>query len=403
VKRFLHILLLALFTGSASVSAASPDQPSKASVFFCKVGKWVDDFQLLGLDTNYITTPDYSWSVGMITGGTGIHATYTTWMDPGTPVALRSQTTPSLELGFNIGYHGYGGGYSWDLLNAYTTNWNLSLGSMIVGVEFLRNVSTNLTGQFSVDKIVDPYLPSLNKGEMRIANTSLNAWYALNAAHYSHNAAIKQGYIQKRTAGSLLLSLGYMSSQMSILDSAKYIHDEATSILFDGVTGMITRQVAIGLGYGINYTPNHGKVLLHAAANMQVICYSVNHVSYMPPAGVYLPGEPLYMLRPASPAHVTGNVRAAVSWEINRWVHLSAWAQANNLRFTSKSGDMSTLSISNWHWQAHLKIGVRFGAGKQHIRQVLGEPEPSAAPAEPRRKRNNLPQWVTDFFFSSLK
>ena len=161
---------------------------------------------------------------------------------------------------------------------------------------------------------------------------------------------------------------------MNILDSAKYIHDEDMSILFDGVTGMITRQVAVGVGYGINYTPNHGKVLLHASANMQVVCYSINHVSYAPASNATMHGEPQYVLRPASPVHVSGNMRAAVSWEINKWVHLSAWAQANNMSFASKVGDLSTFRINNWHWQAHLNIGVRFGAGKKRVREVLGEP-----------------------------
>lgn len=423
MKRFLHTLLLALLTGSAPLAAMAAertgnsdksnpnprieqqkqsDKPSKAAVFFCLVSDKVNQFQLHGLDTNYITLPEYNLRLAMTTGGTGLHAAYTTWIDPSTPIALRSQTTPSLELGFNASYCGYGGGYSWDLLNAYTTNWNLSLGSMFIGIEFLRNVSTNLTGQFFISGIVDPSLERLNKGEIRIANTSLSAWYALNAAHYSHNAAIKQGYIQKRTAGSLLLSLGYMSSEMSILDSAKYIRDDYLMTLFDGVKGMVTRQVALGIGYGINYTPNKGKLLLHAAASMQLVCYSINHVSYVPPAGVYLPGEPQYMLRPELPVHVTGNMRAAVCWEINKWVHLSAWGQVNHLRFTSKAGDMSTLNINNWHWQAHLNIGVRFGAGRKHIRQVLGEPEPKAAP-DTQDKQSKLPLWVTDFFFSSMK
>ena len=340
--------------------------------------------------------------MALTTGGTGIHASYTTWADPVTPIALRSQTTPSLELGFNAGYRGYGGGYSWDVLNAYTTNWNLSFGSKIIGIEFMRHVSTNLNGRFVMDGMVDPSLSPLKKGEFRISNTSLTAWYALNAAHYSHNAATKQGYLQKRTAGSLLLSLSYMSSEMNILDSAKYIHDEDMSIVLDGVTGMITRQVAIGIGYGINYTPNHGKVILHASANMQVVCYSINHIAYASASGVSVYGEPQYVLRPASPVHVAGSMRAAVSWEINRWVHLSAWAQANNLSFASKSGDLTTFSINNWHWQAHLNIGVRFGAGKKRVREVLGEPE-QALPVTKPEKKSKMPKWVTDYFFSSMQ
>ena len=394
-----YILLLALLLGSAP-SIATAANSNKAAAFFYRIGKWVDNFQLRGLDTAYITLPEHSWRIALTTGGTGIHANYTTWVDPATPVSLISQTTPSLGLGFNANYRGYGGGYSWDVLNAYTTKWNLSLGSKFIGVEFLRHVSTNLNGQFVVNGALDPSLPALKKGEFRISNTSLTAWYALNAAHYSHNAAIKQSYIQQRTAGSLLLSLSYLSSEFYILNTAKYIRDEDMSVLFDGVTGMITRQVAVGIGYGINYVPVRGKVLLHAAANMQVVCYSINHVTYAVALNASRYGEPQYVLRPASPVHVAGNMRAAVSWEINRWVHLSIWAQANNMSFASKSGDLSTLSIKNWQWQSYINIGVRFGAGKKRVREVLGEPELTPAASA---KKSKMPQWVTDYFFSSMQ
>ena len=400
-SKFAHIIIFALLLSSAP-SIATASNSNKAAAFFYRIGEWVDNFQLRGLDTAYIALPEHSWRVALTVGGTGINATYTTWADPGTPIALRSQTTPSLELGFNAGYRGYGGGYSWDVLNAYSTKWNLSLGSKFVGIDFLRHVSTNLNGQFAVAGTLDPSMPELHKGEFRIASTSLTAWYALNGAHYSHNAATKQSFIQKRTAGSLLLSVAYMVSEMNILDSAKYIRDKDMSLLFDGVTGMITRQVAVGIGYGINYTPNHGKVLLHAAANMQVVCYSINHVSYDPEDNVTIHGEPQYVLRPASPVHVSGIMRAAVSWEINQWVHLSAWGQANNMSFASKAGDLSTLSINNWHWQAHINIAVRFGAGKKRVREVLGEPELTPAAETKAEKKSTMPIWVTDYFFSSM-
>lgn len=412
-----YILLLALLACSASLAAASSDsiphtdtlprtaataEADKGAAFFFRLAEKVDEFLLNGLDTNYISLPEYRWSTSLKVGGTGVNATYTTWIDPLTSVALHAKTMPSLDLGFDVGYRGYGGGYSWDLLNAYTSNWNLSFGSVFIGIEFLRTISTNLTGKFVTGGKPDPSIPLLDKGDIRMANTSLNAWYALNAAHYSHNAAIKQGYIQKRTAGSLLLSVGYMSTEMSILDTAKYVRDPELSMLFDGVKGMITRQVALGLGYGINYTPNRGKLLLHAAANMQIVCYTVNHVSYVPPEDVYLPGEPQYLLRSASPVHVAGTMRAAVSWQINRWVTMAAWAQANNLGFSSQSGNQAKLDISNWHWQAHLNIGVHFGASKKRIRQVLGDPEQPAEPLPPR-KPSKLPLWVREYFFAPME
>ena len=167
---------------------------------------------------------------------------------------------------------------------------------------------------------------------------------------------------------------------------------------------MITRQVALGLGYGINYTPNHGKVLLHASANMQVVCYSINHVSYMTPKGVYLPGEPHYDIDPRFPVHVTGNLRAAVSWEICPWAHLSWWVIGNNIRFTSKNDELSrSLEMSNWNWQTCLSVGVRLGAGKERVRKALDDetlPMAESIPQPVDSTRKKLPQWVTDYFYS---
>lgn len=394
--------LLLLFGATVAVHAA--DEPSKGVVWFYRLGSQIDRFAMKGLDTAYIALPEFRWRVALTNGEMGFHGKYTTWVDPETNVDLRSHNAPSVELGFNAGFRSLAIGYSWDLMKAYSTNWNLSLGSKRFGLEFQRNVSTNLTGQFVIGQTGPPDLPTLDKGDLRIANTSLGVWWALNAQHYSHNAAIKQSYIQKRTAGSLLLSACYISSHMSILDSLKYLKNEDLMELVDGVTGMITRQVALGIGYGINYTPNQGKVLLHAAANLQLVCFSVNHISYQLPHNVYLPGEPQYVLHPAFPVHVSGNMRAAVSWEINRWVHLSAWAQANNLRFESKGDKLSKMDINNWLWQARLNVGVRFGTGKKRAQQVLGKPAlyitPVPADTIPA-KRSILPQWVTDYFFSS--
>lgn len=401
--RVLHIILLVLLNVGSSSTAASTKSPSKAEAFFCNVGTWIDNFQLRGLDTNYIALPEHRWRVALSNSEVGVNSSYTTWVDEATPITLVSRTSPSVEVGFNAGFRGYGFGYSWDVLNAYTTNWNMSLGGRGLGVEFTRTVSTNIEGKFLVNGSLDATLPNVVKGDIQMANTSLAVWYSLNAAHYSHNAAIKQDYIQKKSAGSLLLSVAYMSSSMTVLDTRKYLENETMVTLFDGVTGTTTRQVALGLGYGINYTPNKGKVLLHASAHMRLVCYSVNHVTYILPDSIVLPGEPQYMLKPNKPVHVTGTFRAAVSWEINRWVHLSAWSQANLLQFKSKAGDLTALNIDNWNWQVHLTVGVRFGMDKKRTQQILGQqtPPPAAPIAATDAKKSKLPQWISDFFFSS--
>lgn len=169
--------------------------------------------------------------------------------------------------------------------------------------------------------------------------------------------------------------------------------------MMSGVRGVTTRQIAVGLGYGINYTPNHGKVVLHASAAAMLVGYSVNHIAYMFPDSLQskLPGEALFTLRSAKPVHVTGNVRAAVSWEVNQWVHLAAWATGEHIRFQSeKTVNDNVLTLSNWNWKVQLIVGVRFGAGKDRIQRALGAPNITPD----HRNHDHLPRWLTDFFWS---
>lgn len=356
-----------------------PERPNKALCWFYRTSEWIDHYLLQNIDTNYITLPEHTWGLALNTGMVGVNSRMTTHYAPGTELHLINRTTPSVDLGFNASYRGFGFGYSWDLLHAYARRLNFSFGSKFIGIDFSLQTSTNIrSGLLFADAYQD-----LGVGNMSITNANLSIWYALNAAHYSHQAAVKQSYIQKKTAGSLLLHLSYMSSQVALTDTLKYEYEGQTipivSTLMSDLTGMTTRQVAVGIGYGINYTPNHGKVLLHASAAAMLVVYSVNSTSYYMHDSLLamMPeGEPMFAMNPSTPVHVTGNVRAAVSWEINPWVHASLWATGDHIRFRSAANKNNIYySLSNWNWKVQLTLAVRFGAGKKRVQQVLDAEE----------------------------
>ena len=55
--------------------------------------------------------------------------------------------------------------------------------------------------------------------------------------------------------------------------------------------------------------------------------------------------------------------------------------------------------LSAWSWKAQLAFGVRVGAGRDRLERALGKSiEPSELPADLRK--NKLPRWLTDFFWS---
>lgn len=402
MKKILSLMILLLLAGSMWAAGSKP--PTKGLTFFYRAGRWVDNYLMRDVDTVYIQLPEHSWRTAFTTGPSGvnfaIHSTSTLEVLPQPlTLSLYNRTPLSVDLGFNVGYRGFGFGYSWDVLHAFARRISFSFGSKFIGLDFSLQTNTNVRTDVGVNGLPLPSLSHDNKTS--IMNSKLNIWYALNAAHYSHNAAVKQSFIQCKSAGSLLLHLSYLASQIAFSDSViiKEASIPTLQALMSGVNSMTTRQVAVGIGYGINYTPNHGKVLLHASAAAMLVCYSVNHIGYYLPDSIIaeLPGEPMYVLHPAAPVHVTGNVRAAVSWEINRWVHLSAWATGDNIRFRSeKTANNNELFLSDWNWKVQLTVGVRLGAGKDRVQRALGDPKPHTS----HPQHDHLPHWLTDFFWS---
>ncbi|MBR1878793.1 MAG: DUF4421 family protein [Paludibacteraceae bacterium] len=403
-KARIHILIL-LMTLCLSAYA----EPTKGLLFFYRTGNWVDNYLRKSIDTTYIDLPEHSWRLAYTNAMVGVNSNLTSTTDIaeyGTmSFTLLNKTTPSVDLGFYAGYRGFGFGYSWDALHAYAQRLSFSLGSKFIGFDFAIQTSTNINTSLTIG---DWSLKDFAKNNVIITNASLNLWYALNAAHYSHQAAVKQSYIQKKTAGSLLLHLSYLSSQVALSDTMKVPDAEMPLLpaLMSNLTAVRTRQIAVGLGYGINYTPNHGKVILHASAAAMLVTYSVNLVSFYLPDSVAngLPGEPMYNLEPSFPVHVSGNMRAAVSWEINKWVHLNVWATAENIRFRSKTTvNHNVVSLENWNWKVQASVGVRFGAGKDRVQRALeGNGEWTQQSFEPKRDnpKSRIPPWITDFFWS---
>ncbi|MBO4362391.1 MAG: DUF4421 family protein [Paludibacteraceae bacterium] len=414
--RWILILCLVLLAGG--VAQAKPKNASAGTTseqkeesdfmkFFFRIGHWVDNYCVKDVDTAYITLPEHPWRVAFTNSEVGIHSTFEVSGANGDigRVQLSSVTTPSIDLGFNIGLRTLGFGYSWDALHSYAHKMNLSLGGQAWGVEFMRQTSMNIRSTLSlpdVPELKDVRL-DLGKDEVWMTNTNVTAWYVFNARHYSHNAAIKQAYIQRRTAGSLLLNLSYLNTDIS------FGHDTTLNIpaVLDGVRKVVTHQVAVGVGYGINYTPNNGKVLIHASAAAQAVFYSINYISYEAPDSLRGFAYPSYAIKPTTPIHFTGTMRAAVSWEINKWVHLSGGLKVDNIRFRAKT-DNGTAYMQNWNWQANLAVGVRLGVGRDRVNRALGlETKPVVAelPASSEqtadgKKKFVLPTWVTDYFFS---
>ena len=160
-KRSWIIGLLALV--SVCAWSAEGKQPKKELRFFYRTGRWVDNFLLQDMDTAFIGLPDHSWRVAFTSGMLGINSSMHSTsvfevFDFPLKMSMYNRTTPSVDLGFNVGFRGFGFGYSWDALHAYAQKLNFSFGTKYIGVDFSYQKSTNIRSQAAVNDVRVPTL-----------------------------------------------------------------------------------------------------------------------------------------------------------------------------------------------------------------------------------------------------
>ena len=100
---------------------------------------------------------------------------------------------------------------------------------------------------------------------LSVKTLNLNAYYALNSRRFSYPAAFSQNYIQRRSAGSILLAVSGMG-QYAKLDWEQKMELKMINI-------------GIGAGYGYNYVSSHGW-LFHISSLPTFMVYSHTSMTF---------------------------------------------------------------------------------------------------------------------------
>lgn len=100
-------------------------------------------------------------------------------------------------------------------------------------------------------------------GEISVDNYEASGYYVLNHRRYSNNAAMNQGYIQKKSAGSLIATADLRGGRSYIGMLKEQGNPEIRMTYF---------CAAIGIGYGYNLVLSNG-LMFHASAKGSLIVY----------------------------------------------------------------------------------------------------------------------------------
>lgn len=192
--------------------------------------------------------------------------------------------------------------------------------------------------------------------------THVQCHYVFNSRRFSYSAGRSATRIQKKSAGSFLVIADYYQNFAKFEDCLLLANNEKYTI----------HKGAIGGGYAYNYTPNGGKVLLHASFIPTITLFSKANYNNDP---VFTPDDPncsdydayIYDYKKSceninkmvdAPHKTTLNCTARVSatWNINSHYVLSAFGSYQFSDFANKSG----YSVKEHNLNGLLLLGYRF-------------------------------------------
>ena len=217
------------------------------------------------IDTTYITRPKEKWTIMArynLSGAT----IESEGIDGG--LYFKSEMTADYKstLSLGISYLGFSLNMALNpakMMGKYK-DYELNINSYgkRFGWDFIYQDAHNFTGWHDHEGMERIDLPA---DMLSVKTLNLNAYYAFNSRHFSYPAAFSQNYIQRRSAGSILLALSGMGQHANLDWEQKM---ELKMINF-----------GIGAGYGYNYVPSKGW-LLHISALPTFLVYSHTSMTF---------------------------------------------------------------------------------------------------------------------------
>ena len=281
------------------------------------------------IDTNYITRPTTKWTIvaRMNVSGAKIE---TEGMDNGIPFKSEMKADYKSTLSVGVSYLGFS-------LNAalnpakllgryrdYELNFN-SYGKRF-GFDIIYQDAHNFKGWHDhegMDRIVLP------DGTLKVKTLNVNAFYVFNSRRFSYPAAFTQSYIQRRSAGSILLAASGQGQHATLDYTQK--------------TDMKITNIGLGMGYGYNFVPGEGW-LLHISALPTFIVYSNTSMTFgdnRVPLSYHFPE-----------VIITGRGAVVRQWR-NKFLGMSMVFNFTNI------GNEERLAVHNIKWRVRTFFGLR--------------------------------------------
>ena len=179
----------------------------------------------------------------------------------GEKVLASVHSRPELSQTFGVSYRDIGLSFTINPDSFFGEKEDIGFGLSWYGQSMGVKLETNITKSFSGTVTVGETLYNIPKGSVDQFKTELSGYYIFNSRRFSYPAIINQGYVQKRSAGGIILKA-----------DAKWamLHSEGFSHLGNTPLDINYFIVSAGGGYGYNYVFPRG-VMFHASGTASLV------------------------------------------------------------------------------------------------------------------------------------
>ena len=199
------------------------------------------------------------------------------------------------------------------------------------GGEVIYQRAKNFKGHIEMN---DSYIVDLPNNILTVQTLNLNGYYVLNNKRFSYPAAFTQSYIQRRSAGSVIIGASLHAQDLEN-DTEKLNNTLATHLK--------TVNVGVGCGYGYNFVLRHNW-LIHISSLPTFIVYGYRRM--------YIDNEQQTMDYSFPEVIITARGAVVHSWK-------KYFVGATMVYNYSKTGQQERLEISNTKWRIRTFWGIR--------------------------------------------
>lgn len=316
------------------------------------IGKFLDHRATFGVDTMFLEPPKYGWMVSLSNAFAGINTSVT-----GQNIPTYNDIDINMRSGLNgqtaiaVGYRALSVKYSLKFSKGYYRDLNISLLTNGIGVELRSHATEGLHG--TLDATATPNVMHVKRGDTKLHATIINGYYVLNSKRYSLPAAMGNGVVQKRSSGSI-------TAYGVVLNARLEAQNTTLLQVLGGMKKIDFYQAAVGIGYGYNYTPNQGKLLIHGSAAPLVVFFNKNFITadtMIPlPDGTSYSTEISKEVKSKNKVFLTAVGRFSVIYRVNDHFQLSFNALLNDIHFNADSG----IRLGMDDWVTLVNLSYRF-------------------------------------------